>query len=104
MEPPRWRRMRKRPDITPDSQIRSALRLLWMKSRERKAALQRDKYTCVRCGAKQSKANGREVKVQEHHKRQPRWERMYKEIREELLQTPADYETLCEKCHKEVGR
>lgn len=52
------------------SRIRQCLRLLWMKSPERAAALKRDNYTCQfpGCNKKQSKAKGREIKVQVHHK------------------------------------
>jgi 5-methylcytosine-specific restriction endonuclease McrA len=49
------------------SRLRSALRMVWMRSPERAAALKRDNYTCQICGAKQSKARGREVKVHVHH-------------------------------------
>jgi hypothetical protein len=51
------------------ARLRAALRQVWLRSPERAAALQRDHYTCQTpgCGKKQSKAKGREVKVQVHH-------------------------------------
>ena len=52
---------------TPNSRIRQALRLLWMRSRERSQALQNTGYCCAMCGVKQSKAKGREVRLDVHH-------------------------------------
>ncbi len=52
---------------TPRSKIRGAVKQLWMRSRERAAALKATGYCCTECGVKQSKAKGREVKVQVHH-------------------------------------
>ena len=59
--------MGKRLPYTPNSKIRAALRQLYLRSREHSEALKRDKYTCQVCGAKKSKAQGREVKVHLHH-------------------------------------
>ena len=85
---------------TPKSQIRSALRRLFLRSRERAAALKRDKYTCCRCGAKQSVAKGRVVKVECHHKDGvTNWTRIFDCIYEELLCDPAGLEVLCSSCH-----
>lgn len=89
----------KRQLFTPNSAIRSALRRLFLRSRERAAAIKRDKYTCRRCGAKQSRAKGREVYVEVHHKRGIDWDGLLAEIRRRLLQTSDDMETLCEDCH-----
>jgi 5-methylcytosine-specific restriction endonuclease McrA len=92
--------MGKKLPYTPNSQIRTALRRLWLRSRERQSALKRDKYTCCRCGAKQSKAKGREVAVEVHHKDGvPNWEELFITIRMFLLTDPEDLETLCETCH-----
>lgn len=86
---------------TPRSQIRSALRALWLRSRERSAAIKRDNYTCVNCGAKQSKAMGREVSVEVHHKAGhiENWDAIFEVIYEHLLCSPDDLETLCKDCH-----
>jgi integrase len=94
---------RKKP-TTPRSQVRSALRrYVWLRSRERRAALKRDKYTCVDCGAKQSKAKGREVKVEVDHLDGIEWERMIDYIYRHLLVPPERLETVCPKDHKLRG-
>jgi len=95
--------MKKLP-YTPNSKIRSALRRLFLRSRERSTALKRDKYTCRCCGAKQSRAKGKEVYVEIHHKEGVlNWDKLFKAIREYLLCDPLFLETLCDKCHKEGG-
>jgi len=86
---------------TPNSQIRSAFRKLWLRSRERAATLKRDGYSCVRCGVKQSKAKGREIEVEVHHKEGvTNWDELFFAIKEFLLCDPEDMETLCKDCHK----
>jgi 5-methylcytosine-specific restriction endonuclease McrA len=84
---------------TPRSRVKNAIRQVWLRSRERAAALKREKYTCQRCGAKQSMAKGREVKVQVHHIHGIDWDGIVDLIVEKVLQTPEDLEVLCEKCH-----
>lgn len=85
---------------TPRSAVRSALRRLWLRSRERQAALKRDDYTCQMCGLKQSRAKGKEVYVEVHHKIKIRnWEKIIDMIYQELLINPAWLETLCKNCH-----
>lgn len=87
---------------TPSSQIRTALRRLWLRSRERQAALKRDKYTC-KCGAKQSKAKGREVAVEVHHiDGIVNWAEIESTIRMFLLVHPDYLKTLCKDCHKKI--
>ena len=93
--------MGKRLPYTPNSQIRSALRRLFLRSRERAARIKADGYTCQRCGAKQSKAKGREVKVECHHKDGVcNWDALFDAVREYLLCDPENMETLCSECHK----
>lgn len=94
--------MTKKLPYTPNSQIKSALRRLFLRSRERNNALKRDENRCQGCGAKASVAKGREVKVQVHH-REPieNWGEMYGVIREYLLIDESGMITLCESCHKE---
>jgi predicted HNH restriction endonuclease len=92
--------MGKKLPYTPNSQIRSALRQLWMRSRERAAALKRDGYSCQVCGAKQSKAKGHEVKVEVHHKNGCEWDAVIAAVREYLLCNPDELEVLCVDCHK----
>ena len=91
--------MGKRLPYTPNGQIVSALRRVWMRSRERAAALKRDGYTCQCCGKKQSKAKGKEVDVVVHHLDGINWTGKAEEIRRDVLQTPARLQTLCVDCH-----
>lgn len=98
--------MGKRLPFTPNSQIRSALRNLTMRCRERQAARKSSGYCCVECGAHHSRAAGRHVTVEAHHKHQPNWDKIFWVIRTELLPSPEHWEPLCDKCHKlkhEVG-
>jgi 5-methylcytosine-specific restriction endonuclease McrA len=93
--------MGKKLPYTPNSQIRSALRQLWLRSRERAAAIKRDKYSCQYCGAKQSRVKGREVYVEVHHKNGiTNWQVLYDAIRKHLLCHEDELETLCKTCHK----
>jgi 5-methylcytosine-specific restriction endonuclease McrA len=70
-----------------------------MRSRERAAALRRDKYTCQECGVKQSKARGREVAVVVHHLDGINWQGLVDLIAKRLLQDPGKLVTLCVDCH-----
>ena len=95
------KRKKTMPDTTPRSQIRHALRLLWMRSRERRAALKRDDYTCQTCRRKQSKARGREFAVSVHHcDGIDDWEGVIDVIYRRLLCRPEHLVTLCVECHK----
>ena len=88
---------------TPNSRIKSSLRQLFLRSRERAAAIQRDNYSCQVCGIKQSKAKGREVKVECHHIAGiENWDEIYKVIRTHLLCDPDKMQTLCKECHKTI--
>ena len=93
--------MGKRMPHTPSSQIRTAMRKLWLRSRERQAAIKRDKYTCRCCGAKQSKAKGREVAVEVHHVfGNINMAEIEATIRMFLLVDPEYLRTLCKSCHE----
>jgi len=86
---------------TPNSRIKNDLRRLWMRSRERAAALKREDYSCERCKAKQSRAKGREVYVEVHHKDGiTNWQEIYRQIRKLLLVDPDRLEVLCRECHE----
>jgi predicted HNH restriction endonuclease len=90
---------KKNPMKTPRSKVTAALRKLFLRSRERNFALKTKGYRCEYCGAKQSKAKGREVKVECHHKSGIK---NWKEIIDSVFQTVlnlADLQVLCEKCH-----
>jgi predicted HNH restriction endonuclease len=88
--------------ITPRSQIKGMLRQIWLRSRERAEALKRAGYTCNNCGAKQSKAKGKEQKVEVHHKEGVcNWDEIIELIYDQLLCDPSKLEVLCPICHKE---
>lgn len=86
--------------VTPRSKVRQALRLLWLRSRERAKAMQDAKYTCACCGVKQSRAKGKEVFVEAHHKDGiGNWESIIDAVYEQLLCSPDQITILCKKCH-----
>jgi len=93
--------MGRRLPSTPRSRVRSALRQLWLRSRERQAAIKRDEYTCQCCGKKQSKAKGKEQSVEVHHKHGiGNWEQVIDIIYREILCNPDNLETVCPDCHE----
>jgi len=88
--------------ITPRSQIKGMLRQIWLRSRERAEALKRAGYTCNKCHVKQSKAKGKEQKVEVHHKEGVgNWDEIVQLIYDQLLCDPSKLEVLCPICHKE---
>jgi len=89
---------------TPKGRIISALRMLFLRSRERAAVLKRDNSTCWTCKKKASKAKGREVKVEVHHIDPVIFDKLVEYIRFELLVPPDDMVTLCCECHKAEHR
>ncbi len=95
--------MSKRLPYTPNSRITSALRQLWLRSRERAATIKRDDNTCSCCGRKGSKAKGKEVSTHVHHKKSINWKKIIKVVRKELLADPKHLEVMCVDCHKEVS-
>lgn len=92
--------MGKRLPNTPRSRIKAALRQLWMRSRERASALKREGYCCEKCGAKQSRAKGKEVYLEVHHRDGIQWEEIMTYIYKFLLPSPEKLEVLCLDCHK----
>ena len=93
--------MGKRLPGTPRSKVRNALRQLFLRSRERAACLKAAGYCCARCGVKQSKAKGREVSVEVHHKDGIlNWDTLIDFVYVELLCDPSKLECLCVDCHK----
>lgn len=92
--------MGKKLPYTPKSRVRQALRKLFLRSRERASCLKQAGYKCQKCGAKQSKAKGREVFIVVHHKNGIVWEQMLNKVYETLLCPPSGMECLCKKCHE----
>jgi hypothetical protein len=96
------KRPKKLPVTTPRAQIRRALRLLWLHSRERAAALKRDNYTCQACHKKHSTAKGKEFKVEVHHcSGDSGIDAVIDYIYRQLLCDHSKLVTLCPKCHDE---
>ena len=83
---------------TPASRIMAGVRRVWGYSRERLKVLKKAKYTCCQCGAKQSRAKGKEVFVEVHHVKPINREKIVKIIREEMLDVPQI--VLCKSCHR----
>ena len=60
-------------------------------------------YTCEKCGVKQSKAKGKEQKVEVHHEHGIcNWDEIIDVIEEQLLCDPEYLQVLCPQCHLEV--
>ena len=93
--------MKKKPN-TPRSRVKGALRRLWLYSRERDAAIKRDGYTCQNCHRKQSKAKGKEFKVEVHHRAGIDWDGVVDIIIDRVLKHPDELETLCKQCHEKI--
>ena len=90
---------------TPRSRIKSALRKLWLQSRERAEAMKREKYTCQKCNKKQSKAKGKEQKIEVHHLEGiGNWDKVITLIQSEILCSSDKLEVLCPECHREEGK
>ena len=92
--------MSRRLPYTPNSKIRQTIRQLWLRSRERAAALKAAGYACERCGVKQSVSKGKEQKIEVHHREGIEWDGVLAFIRDRVLQTPVKLECLCPPCHK----
>ena len=94
--------MSKRKPNTPRSRVKNALRMLWLRSRERAAAIKAADNTCAKCGRKGSKAQGREVKIEVHHLDGIDWDGVVDIICERVLQDPSRLQVLCKECHKDM--
>jgi 5-methylcytosine-specific restriction endonuclease McrA len=84
---------------TPRSRITSALRQLWLRSRERAAAIKREGNTCQDCGTKGSKAKGKECKIEVHHIHGIEWDELICLIYRHLLVNPKHLKVKCKDCH-----
>ena len=93
--------MAKKLATTPRSQVRAAIRKLWLRSRERAATLKRDEYCCTHCGIKQSRRKDYEQKVEVHHVNAiQQWDKVIDYIYRHILVDPAYLETICPECYK----
>lgn len=90
--------MPKKLPITPRSRVRAAIRQLWLRSRERAAAIKAASNTCS-CGAKGSRARGKEVQIEVHHLNGIEWEKIIDYIYRHVLVDPKHLEVLCKECH-----
>ena len=86
---------------TPKSRVRSALRQVWLRSRERAAAIKRENGCCEICGTKQSVAKGREVKLEVHHLNGIEWNLILEYIYRHILVDPKHLQVMCKNCHAE---
>ena len=87
---------------TPRSQVRAALRRLWLRSRERAAALKRDGYRCQGCHRKQSRSKEAPFQVEVHHiDGITGWDKVIDLIYQEILCPIDRLETQCPTCHDE---
>ena len=92
--------MGKKLPTTPRSKVRNALRQVFLRSRERYAAGKSANWTCELCGKKQSKAKGKEVKVEIHHRGViSNWNDVLDAVYEKLLVSPDKLQCLCRSCH-----
>jgi hypothetical protein len=82
--------------------LKGKLRQIFLQSKERSFAVKRDHYTCQICGAKQSTAKGREVKIQVHHLNGIDWNGFVDRFMEQVLCDPKYLQTLCTYCHKKI--
>ena len=96
--------MGKRLPYTPKSRVRSALRQVWLRSRERAAALKRDHYQCQDCGIRQSTRKGHIVKVEVDHLDGIEWNKILEYIYRHILVDPSKLETVCRPCHQKRTR
>ena len=97
--------MGKRLLTTPRSQVRAALRRLWLRSRERAQALKDAGYCCENCGVKQSKAKGKEVKVEVHHLEGIMdWDHLIDYVYRHLVCSPELMIVLCKECHEKIHK
>ena len=97
--------MGKKAIAPPRSMVRSAIRRLWLHSRERALVLKQQGYCCQLCGVKQSKAKGKEQAIEVHHKYGiDNWDAVIDVIYERILCSPATLEVLCPECHKEIEK
>ena len=88
---------------TTRSQIKNALRRLWLYSVERRTTLKNSNYCCEQCQVKMSRAKGYEQKIEVHHKQGVgNWDEVIDVIMKELLPDPSMLQSLCPACHDKI--
>lgn len=95
------RKSRKKPS-TPRSRVKNAIRMVWLRSRERAAAIKLANNSCAICFRKGSKAQGREVLINVHHKDGIDWDGIVDIIFLRVLQKPENYTVVCKECHDKL--
>lgn len=93
--------MKKKPS-TPRSRVRAALRQLWLRSRERAAAIKAESNTCEECNRKGSVAKGKEIKIEVHHLEGVEWDFLIDEVYRVLLVNPDKLQVFCKECHHKI--
>jgi hypothetical protein len=91
---------RKDTTTTPRSQVKSGMRNIWMRSRERGTAMKLAKRACSCCGAKKVVATP-DVRLEVYHDNGINWDGVVDLFFERVLQRPEDYTVLCKECHLE---
>ena len=98
--------MGKRSLSTPRSIIRDAVRQVWLRSRERAAAIKAESNTCEACnvkGHKSKKHPEENVIIEVHHLDGCHIERIVDMFFESgLLCDPSRLQVLCKECHKKI--
>lgn len=93
------------PWYTTDAMIRSGLRRMSLRCREKSEALKRAGYSCCKCGVKRSVARGHEEQVECHHcnpvAEHDGMNIIIAAIRKYLIVPPEEWEPLCPRCHAE---
>lgn len=80
------------------------LRQIFLRSRERAAALKKTQYCCSKCGIKQSQKKDAVVKMEvDHVDGIDVWDKLITMIEKELLciGSPNKLQPLCRECHQE---
>jgi len=90
------KRKRNLKPITPNSQITSMLRRLWLYSRERRERLRLDGSACWTCKSK--------IKPHVHHITPINMARIIRVIREEMLVGPEKLATYCKPHHDDIHK
>jgi len=96
--------MAKKLPNTPRSRIRAAIRMLWLRSRERAKVLKDAGHRCSNCNIKQTRAGkdkDKWVYVEVHHvSKIDIWKEVIDMIEKAILRS--EQKCLCKDCHKDL--